>query len=196
VIAPRFIDPPWIDYVSTKPGAIEVAIRAHDDAREGAKRAEEKAARLVSTGIALLTVTLALGAYQLNFILQRPWWTPTIVPVGVALIFLALAVFEAVEIDRVGMYRPALPGDLAGSTGQDAAAALLAREEEGRRFASWTSKRKFSDLMQARAWFSRAIALVILAGVVAATCRAGSTADHSSPKSGTHPATIPARKAR
>lgn len=175
VIAPTLVDPPWISHVATTPGVLDVARRAHDTARDSAKTAEDKAARLVTAGLTLLTVALALGAYQLSFILRTSaWWAPTIVPVGTAFIFLSLAVFEAIEIDRVGIYRPVVPEDLAHSTGRDPTSVLLAREEEGRRQALWTSQHKFSDLMQARAWFSRAIALLLIAGVTAAVARAGS----------------------
>ena len=44
--------------------------------------------------------------------------------------------------------------------------AVLAAEEKGRQWAQWTSIHKHTDLMQARAWFTRGLAVLILAAVV------------------------------
>ena len=186
VVAPVYNEPPWIDEAATCPGAVDVARRAHDAAAEGAKRAEEKAARLVPAALALLTVTIAVGTYQLDFALRRGWpWAPTILPVATAIVCLALAAFEALEIDRVGVYGRVTGADLAGIGRRDATAALLAREEDARRLAAWTSQHKHSDPMQARAWFARAVAALLMAGLVAGVCKAGTSASqHASGSAG------------
>jgi hypothetical protein len=181
IVAPEFEPPDWIDHVATLPGAIEVARSARKDAEDGAKTAEDKASRLVQVSLALLTVSLALGSYQLEFVLKRSWqWIPTLLPVGLALIFLALAAFEALQIDRVGMYSYPDGSELAHAELDKVSTLLLTAEVRGRRLASWSSRKKHNDLMQARAWFTRGLAALIIAGVVAGVGRASSEAQSSS----------------
>jgi hypothetical protein len=173
VVAPTYAEPTWLDEVSSRPGSLDVARRAHDGAADAAKTAEDKANRLVQVTLALLTVTLALGAFQLKFALDRSWvWLWSALPVTLALAFLALAAFEALQIDRVGMYIGPKPEHLVNLGSRSPEALLLAREEEGRRMAQWTSDNKHRDLMQARAWFTRGLAALLCAGVLAATLRA------------------------
>jgi glutathione synthase/RimK-type ligase-like ATP-grasp enzyme len=181
VVAPAFAKPPWIDEVASRPGSVDVARRAHDDAAEGAKTAEEKANRLVQVALALLTVTLALGTFQLKFALDRSWvWLWSALPVALALTFLALAAFEALQVDRVGMYIRPKPADLVDLGSRSPEAIVLAREEEGRRLAQWTSDNKHDDLMQARAWFTRGLAAVLCASLLAATLRASASTSRPS----------------
>jgi hypothetical protein len=192
VVAPTFAPATWLREVAENPAALEIARRAHTSAAAGAKAAEEKANRLVSTSLTLLTATLALGAFQLSFALQRsPFWLLTCIPVAVAFGCLVLAAYEALQVDRVGVYHDARPEDLADSA--NASAELLWHEELGRRLAQWTSINKHSDLMQARAWFSRALALLLAAGLVAVICR-GATATGSSTTSKTTVTTTAVQK--
>lgn len=72
IAAPEFARPEWVDEVAALPGAIEVARRARESAEGNARTAEDKASRLVQVLLALLTITLALGTYQLEFALKRP----------------------------------------------------------------------------------------------------------------------------
>lgn len=173
VVAPTISEPIWADEVGSFPEALETARKAHDAARSAAEAAEGKASRLTQTTLALLTVAFALGAYQLNFALSRAWpWLFSLVPIGAALLCLGITAFEAVEVDRVGVYRQVTARDLSNLGSRTAAAILVAREEEGRQLASWTSQKKHSALMQARAWFSRGLALLLLAALLAGTTRA------------------------
>jgi hypothetical protein len=173
VVAPEFAKPDWVDEVSATSEALDTARRAHDDAKAGAKTAEDKANRLVQTALALLTIALALGAFQMKLVLDRSWpWMFSLAPVCAAVVFLAFAAFEALEIDRVGVYRLPTAGDLAGSGQGHPRAVLIAEEERGRRLARWTSAHKHTDLMQARAWFSRGLAALLLAALIAAIARA------------------------
>jgi hypothetical protein len=94
-------------------------------------------------------------------------WLLSLGPIVTALICLSLAAFEAIEID------------LAERGLVDAPAVLIAEEELGRRLARWTSIKKHSDLMQARAWFSRLAALIV-AALIAAVGRAASNDPASS----------------
>jgi hypothetical protein len=99
-------------------------------------------------------------------------WLLSLGPIVAALVCLSLAAFEALEIDRVGMYRHPTANDLSGRGLLDAPALLIAEEELGRRLARWTSIKKHSDLLQARAWFSRGLAALIVAALLAAIGRA------------------------
>jgi len=182
VVAPVFMTPSWIADVATHPEALDTARRAREAAEMRARIAEEKANRLVQVVLALLTISVGLGAYQLKFAIDHSWpWLGSLMPVGLGLVFLSLSAFEAIEIDRVGFYRQPSAGDLAGVASRDPRAVLLAGEEEGRLLAGWTARNKMSDLMQARAWFSRGLAALLVAGAVAGVSRAltGSTAKPS-----------------
>lgn len=54
---------------------------------------------------------------------------------------------------------------------RDPQAVLVAHEEVGRVLARWTAKNKISDLMQARAWFTRGLTALIIAGVAVIAVR-------------------------
>ena len=196
-IAPRIRPPAWADEVAVVPGALEVARSAREAAEDAAKSAEDKASRLVQVTLVLLTVGLALGSYQLTFALQRSWpWLLLLIPVTAALCCLAIAAFQGLLIDRVGFYHTPSGQDLAGHGHRDPGAVILAGEERGRRLARWSASHKHTDLMQARAWFTRGLAVLLLAGLVAGACRAVSSAsahdqrpaDHAPPASRLGPA--------
>jgi len=170
---PTFVPPDWIDQVSTMPGALEIARQARQSAEGTAKTAEEKAARLVQVLLALLTLALGLGSYQLAFALDRSTiWLLSIVPIAFALALLSIATFESLQIDRVGFYSQSEPEILKDVPEEGANAAVLLAEVRGRDLARWTSEHKHSDLMQARAWFTRGLALLLIAGLVAGIGRA------------------------
>ena len=165
IVPPDFEPPPWIDHVATLPGSLDVVRRAREQAEGGAKTAEDKASRLLQLGLALLTIALALGSYQLEFALSRPIvWSATLIPMCIALAFLFLAAFEASQIDRVGIYSSPDGSQLANATAANTTSILLVAEDRGRRLASWSSRNKHSDLMQARAWFTRGLAALLIAG--------------------------------
>jgi len=190
VIPPRFAPPVWADEVAAIPGAGDAAKTAREAAEDAAKTAEDKASRLVQITLALLTVALAVGSYQLTFALQRSWpWLSLLAPIAVALVCLAIAAFESVLIDRVGFYYQPSGQDLAGAGNRDASAILLAEEERGRRLARWSANHKHSDLMQARAWFTRGLAALLIAGLTAGICRATATASSPSRQTTRHATT-------
>ena len=86
IVRPEIELPDWIDHVAALPGSLEVAQRAREQAEGGASKAEDKASRLLQVVLALLTITLALGSYQLGFALDRTAiWEFTLIPVCAAL---------------------------------------------------------------------------------------------------------------
>ena len=169
---------------------------ANDDAKDSATLAEEKASRLVQVALALMTVTLALGAFQLQFALDRSViWLLTLVPIAAAIGCLALSAIEALQIDRVGYYQTATPADLV-QPGLAPEAAVLDAEDRGRKLARWTAKNKLTDLMQARAWFSRGLVALVVAALLGAGLRAGAaySADRPAAPSATTTTTTPSRR--
>jgi hypothetical protein len=177
VVTPDLEQPSWIEHVASFPGSIEIAQRARQSAEGDAKTAEDKAARLVQIVLALLTIALALGSYQLNFALRKsPPWFATVAPAGLAIVFLALSAFEALQIDRVGRYSLPDGSELEGAKAEEVPSLLLAAEVRGRELASWSARNKHSGLMQARAWFTRGLTALLLAGLTAGIARATSEA--------------------
>ena len=177
IVAPNFQQPGWIDQVASLTGALDVAQRARQSAEGDAKTAEDKASRFVQIALALLTIALALGSYQLDFALRRsPSWLATVAPVGLAIAFLTLSAFEALQIDRVGKYSLPDGSELESAQPEEVSSRLLAAEVRGRRLASWSARNKHSALMQARAWFTRGLAALLMAGLIAGIARATSEA--------------------
>lgn len=165
--APGVFEPAWLQEVAARPGALEVARRASDQARESAKVAEAKANRQVQISLSLLTLAFVVGRVQLGLVVDKHWlWILTLIIVLYAVLSLAVSAFQALQVDRVGFYHYPSGQSLAALGAKDPVARILAEEERGRQWARWTSDRKHSDLMQARAWFTRGLASLILAAVV------------------------------
>lgn len=182
ILAPHFARPTWIDEVATWDSTLEVAQRANAAAQESARTAEDKASRLVQVSLALITVAIALATFQLTAALGMPWYRLLLVmPALTAIMLIVLAAAEALEIDRVGIYGHAQPGDLQQRLGRTRAALAIEAEERGRQLARWTANHKLTDLMQARAWFSRGLAVLLLAGLIAGTTFAVDTAGDPTP---------------
>jgi hypothetical protein len=191
IVAPEFEAPEWVDRATANPLAVDVARRSREDAEAAAGKAEDKASRLVQVVLALLTIALALGSYQLGWSLDRSgltWFS--LIPVTVALASLTLSAFEALQIDRVGMYDTPDGSQLTEDAG-DSRTELLKAEVRGTQLAKWTSNHKHSDLMQARAWFTRGLAALLMAGLVAGVTRAsshsGQTANSTTTTTASHP---------
>ena len=168
-MAPRFARPPWASMAARSSAALSVVRRANNEAKAGVKAAEDKAARLSRTALTTLALTTALIGYQLQFALTRAsWWFVFLTPVVGAFFCLALAAFEAIEIDRVGFYRHPTGRDLAEPGPTEPIVKVIEQEEIGRRLAAWSSQHKHTALMQARSWFTRGLVLLLAAGIVAA----------------------------
>jgi hypothetical protein len=185
--APRYNEPDWMIEDIADPAAVAAyANRACDAAEARAKEAEAKASRLAQVCLGLLVLSLALAGYELKFARAHggKWWYLIMAPAVLGIACLIAAGLQALEIDRVGVYWPGEPQDIAA-----AKAPLIAQiyvEERGRFLASWTASRKLSTLLQARAWFSRSLVALLLAGVMAVALQAvhgpgnGRTGDHAS----------------
>ena len=165
--APRFSEPVWICEVAARPGAVDVARRAADQASSGAAVAEAKANRLVQISLSVLALAFVVGRLQLGLVVDQPLLLLcTLAPVLLAVGFLSMSAFQALQIDRVGFYNYPKAESLAALGARDPVAKILAEEEKGRQWAKWTSEKKQTALMQARAWFTRGLVVLILAAVV------------------------------
>jgi hypothetical protein len=189
IVAPPEQVPAWIDHVAALPNSLEIVRLARVDAEGRAKTAEDKAARLVQTVLALLAITLALGSYQLAFSLSHSlFWSIGLIPVAYAIGSFALSAFEALQIDRVGIYAMPDGSELEGADAAQVPALELKAEVRGHMLAKWTADHKHSDLMQARAWMTRGLAALLIAALFAGVTRAlpqpTPTQHHS--KSSTH----------
>lgn len=152
----------------------QYAQRAHDLELARAQLVETKASRLAQTSLGLLAVSIALAGFQLG-IGRRfggDWWFLLVTPAALGIVCLVLAGIQALEIDRVGLYSPGTPEELVRAA--NSLAAETAAEERGRWYASWTARHKYDALLQARAWFSRSLVALLLAGIVAAASHAAS----------------------
>ena len=177
-VAPRFAPPSWASKAARSPAALSVVQRANDEARAGAKAAEDKAGHLVRTALTTLAVATALFGYQLRFALEHSlWWLSLLIPVSGAFACLVIAAFEAYEIDRVGFYQHAKGQDLVEPVPRDSIVPVIEKEEVGRRLAEWSSVQKHTALMQARAWFTKGLTLLVAAVIVAAISWAFDAAD-------------------
>jgi hypothetical protein len=166
--APDFVEPPWLNlpFADTKE-AVEQARLAHEKEASRAAEAEAKGSRLAQTSLALLALALTLAGFEASGLRQVGGgalylW---LVPVALAIGSLALGGIEALEIDRVGLYWPVTPEDVAGAVEELSRRQVLA-EERGRQLAAWSATKKFDALLQARAWFTRGLVVLALAGLI------------------------------
>lgn len=161
--------PDWIKDVPATAESVNAARRANDEAIAAARSAEEKAARLLQTGLVLLALAISLSAFQLRYSIAGSGlrWL-AMGPATLSIIFLSIAAFESAQVDRVGFYSHPSSKDLEGVASGEVERALIACEEVGRQLALSTSRSKHTELMQARAWFSRGLVALISAAICAA----------------------------
>ena len=184
--APEFAPPDWLNepWVATNE-ALAQARKAHDRAMERSSEAEAKSGRLLQLSLALLVLTLTIAGYQLALIRSLGWPLPTyvlIVPTVIAAIALALAGGISAEGDRPGLYQ--LPGAAEMSANPDPVRALVLAEERGRVLANWTATNKLNDLLQARAWLTRGLIALVVAGIISAGLQVPSTTPGSAHNQG------------
>ena len=100
---------------------------------------------------------------------------------AIALAFLVIAAFEASKIDRVGFYRHPSGRDLTEPGPREPTLRAIEQEEVGRRLAEWSSRHKHSALMQARAWFTRGLVLLVATAITTAAVWAIATTGEADP---------------
>lgn len=183
--SPQFENKAW----ATSPGAtteiiLEAARRRHDQAEARTVLAEQRAERLAQRALTLLALAFLSVGYQASTMRTQgaPWWLwlLAIGLGGLAIVMLAIAVIEAIGVDRVGYAQPADPGeaavlDEAAAQRQD----LASQEARSAEMANWTARHKVNEFLQARAWLTRGITALILSGI----CGVGiwATADDAAP---------------
>lgn len=164
------IDTSWITTErAAHPEALAQARRAHDMQLARADAIEVKSSRMTTLCFTLLGVSLVLGGFQVHYArIHGGLWELWLLPVAASIVLLTLATVSALEIDRVGLYTHTGSEALAPhSEPADALAELVRAEDHGRRLAEWTASRKADQLLQARAWLSRAIVTLLVSAVLA-----------------------------
>lgn len=167
-VAPEFKKPKWIERIPREEGCLEVSRRAHDEAKHSVKIIEEKGNRLARTSLTVLGFAFALGIFVLRdmvFFHSFPvwWWIIFGSIYLISLLILLIATFQSLQLDRVGFYHHPIGKEIIDLTGKNFLKKIIEEEERGRQLATWTSCKKVSDLMQARAWFSRGLAFFVVA---------------------------------
>jgi hypothetical protein len=175
VLAPDYVEPAWLgEPIANEELVVETTRKAREEAESRAGVAETKASRLVQVALALLAIAITIGGYQLGYVREHTagaLWL-LLLPVILAIFFLAWAAIIALEIDRPGVYYQPDAAHLAPGPSTPRTRAGL--EERGRQLADWTARNKVSALLDARSRFSRGlVALVISAILASVTISAG-----------------------
>ena len=172
VIAPTHAPPAWPAAAteSDLDGLLALERQRAEAAAAAAATVEGKASRLLATTVTLLTASVALTALQLQAAanahgLVRLLLIAPALPGAVACLLAVLSAVRSLDADlRVGVYGT-ISGQLRAEGGMRAE---LESATLGATTAEWTARNKASALMDARAWFTRALAAVLLGLVLAA----------------------------
>ena len=167
LVGPFITAPVWLNELSSHAEAYEFARDARERAEQRVAVAIEKASRLVSLSLTLLTLSLALLAYQADLLdaSSLSWWWATMIPTVAAVLSFSGAVVVALDADRPGLQLAAAVDRLVGP-GVSFVATRLQWEERARQLASWTARNKFTTFLRARSWFSRGVVLLFVSAVV------------------------------
>lgn len=167
VVSPTWSVPDWVASVNDADvdDLIATERRRADGAQSAASTTEGKAARLLGTTVTLLTASVALTALQLRSAAHahdelRILLVVASLPGALACLMLFLSALRSLDADtRVGVYG-VVTASVRASGGKRAE---LERTTLAASRSEWTSRHKASALMDARAWFSRALLAVLLA---------------------------------
>ncbi|MGH9891182.1 MAG: hypothetical protein ACREA0_04205 [bacterium] len=144
---------------------VDVARRSSQAAHDRVHHAESRAARMVNVTLTLFGVALALVAYQFTQADSTTAWALRSLTLA-GTTALALAGIEALEVDRVGLTDPPTAAQVAAGT--DYVESYIRAEDHDRQVVEWTAKNKLTQLLQARAWFSRGILLLLVSAALTA----------------------------
>ena len=160
--------------------AVETTAATHAIERDRAAQVELKASRLLTPTVTLIAGAVAVAAFNLNRYAQANrglTLAAGIVASGAAAALLTAAASTLDADVRVGLYRfvdgedVADGAELGRDAGHEAATEiradvlrhLLASEAIAAARADWSARRKVELVMQARAWLSRGLALLLIA---------------------------------
>lgn len=177
--------PEWVDRVPDEllDQAVESTRAAHLQARERIEQVELKASRLLTPIISLVAGAVAVAAFDLNR--HADGHTSLYLVGGVlaaaAVLLLLAAAISTLDADvRIGFYRAVDGEDIADGAAKSAAAArgqrgrarhdharlarhLLSAEAIAAEWTGWSATKKINLVMQARAWLSRGLAMLLIA---------------------------------
>lgn len=195
---PEITLPPWADdgFMGTQE-ALETARSEHEWHRTRSATAEDKANRLAQTSLALLALALTLAGYQVAQLhdLGGGLLYGAILPILIAIAFICIAGVGALEVDRVGLYRFSQVRELVDQS--DRIATLARSELRAAVLAAWTANHKYDVLVQARAWLSRGLVLLVASAVISGLLLAAGALSGSGHRgSGPNPAVTVSSSAR
>jgi hypothetical protein len=171
VIAPTHSAPDWVTTADEAdlPDLLALERRRADAASASAATTEGKASRLLGTTVTLLAASVALTALQLRTSAHSHGclrWVLAVaaIPGAAACALLLLSAVRSLDADtRVGIY-----GNVNGRVrAEHGLRGELERTLLGTAKAEWTAGKKASALMDARAWFTRALLADLVALVLA-----------------------------
>lgn len=169
--APELERPAWIaETNATTDEVLAHARRAHDQQTRRAETAEGKGDRLAKLSLGLVALSLSFLGFHVGTLQSGELFHQTATEGSVtiaallAIGFFAMAALNAFEIDRVGIYYQ--PGAEISASSRDPLREMIWIEEAGRLLARWSSDKKLDVFLQARAWFSRGIAAILIAALV------------------------------
>lgn len=166
--APDFPPIDWADEPRAgTESMLEATRRRLEQAEARTEKQEERADRLVQRGLSLVALDFLILGYLASRLQARHadllWWVVGLAAPGLALAFLGLCVIQGVGVDRVGFVAPAEPGPTAVLEEVHRLRHLAAQEARATQMANWTARKKVNEVLQARAWFSRGFAALVLA---------------------------------
>jgi hypothetical protein len=165
--APKYEQPDWLnDPTQALPEAANQAQRAHEREIDRVRNSEEKGARLAQNALLALALAFTVGGFELSAVRGAGGGVRylLLVPIAAAISFLVLAALEAIETDRVGLYLFPTSKELIGEA--NAIRAQVQVEERARWMADWTATKKLNQLLQARAWLSRGVLLLVISAIL------------------------------
>ena len=198
VVSPRLEPQPWLPWLEKldlkKEGwspeqlaeLLEAERRRHEQARESAASAQDKASRLLTPCVGLLAAAVAFVSWQLHALAQArtdadiAYLAVAAIPGVVGVGCLMSCILRALDADiRVGIYQGVGAAHLVAKD----PLASLEHEHEAAQLAQWTANQKISKIMYARVSLSRALVSLTVSLALAAVAlltQIGSNTDGTS----------------
>ena len=145
--------------------ALDVARRANDAARERVSKAEEKGSRHLRLSLTLVALAVGVIAFSIGLASDSALAVGPMALGAIALSFLTTSAFQSAQVDRVGFAEVPQVDDLGRDPMSRQLKATLT-EERGAALSNWTATHKLTELMQAKAWFTRGLVSLVIAAIM------------------------------
>ena len=171
--APVFSQPGWqTSGRLVTQDMVEDAAARRAEAEARAASAEVRAGKIGQLAMTLLALAFAVGTYTAKRVqeldLSARWWV-LIAPAVGAVISLALAALQGLNAEHsVRLTGAGVPAGIHSPSAAERRRAAEKAAYQGERVAHWSATKKLSESLQARAWLTRGVVLLIWTGLVAA----------------------------